>query len=130
MLEARMFLFIGVTISCAVLSQIIVKKVMLNMVEVPGTIYGQYLAVIPQLLNPKVWPAIALNLIGGLSWMLVARKVPMSVAFPFTALTYILVFISGRLFFNEPFTAQKIIASGFIIMGLMVLALPKSYFNL
>lgn len=87
----------------------------------PESVTGQYAKVIVLLFNPWVWCSIVLTLISALSWMLVVNKAPLSSVFPFLSISYILIFIYGRLFFGEPITLHKIIATILIILAVVIL---------
>jgi multidrug transporter EmrE-like cation transporter len=75
-----------------------------------------------QLLRPH--SIIGLVLYGGASllYMIALRKIPVSVALPCTAASYVVVVLLGHFVFAEPITAQKLVALALICGGVVVLA--------
>ena len=56
-------------------------------------------------------------------WLLVLAKVPVSTAYPFVALGFIVTALLGRLVFNDSFDTTKIIATLLIAGGVGVMSL-------
>lgn len=77
---------------------------------------------IAQLFRPHT--IIGLACYGGaaLLYMIALRRIPMSVALPCTAASYVAVMLIGWLFFNEPIGVQKLAAMGLICGGVVMLA--------
>ena len=75
-----------------------------------------------QLFRPQT--VIGLGLYGGaaLLYIVALRKIPMSVALPFTAVSYVVAVLIGHFVFGEGLGAQKLIAIGLISLGVVVLA--------
>lgn len=59
---------------------------------------------------------------GALLYILALRKIPMSVALPTTAVSYVVIAIIGWWFFAEPLGAQKLAAIALIVTGVVLLA--------
>jgi small multidrug resistance pump len=68
---------------------------------------------------------LGLTLYGGAAMLYIValRRIPMSVALPCTAVSYIAVALIGHYGFNEPLTAMHIGAIGLIACGVVMLAL-------
>ncbi|MCR0980571.1 DMT family transporter [Roseomonas populi] len=77
---------------------------------------------IAQLFRPQT--IIGLGLYGGaaLLYIVALRKIPMSVALPCTAASYVVAVVIGHFVFGEPLGAQKIAAIALISAGVVVLA--------
>ncbi|MBP0443757.1 multidrug transporter [Roseomonas sp. SSH11] len=77
---------------------------------------------IAQLFRPQT--IIGLGLYGGaaLLYIVALRKIPMSVALPFTAVSYVVAVLVGHFFFGEGLGTQKILAILLISAGVVVLA--------
>ncbi len=116
----RTYVYVATTIIAATTSNAIIKWVM-DSVTLPQSISGQYAKVIVLLLNPWVWLSIILTLISALSWMLVMNKASLSFAFPFLSISYVLIFIYGRIFFGEPITLHKVVATILIIIAVIIM---------
>ena len=80
---------------------------------------GHFLA---QLFRPMT--VIGLVTYGGaaLLYIVALRKIPMSVALPCTAASYVAVVILGHFLFGEALSPQKLAAVGLICTGVVVLA--------
>ena len=77
---------------------------------------------IAQLLRPST--IIGLGAYGGaaLLYIVALRKIPMSVALPCTAASYVAVAIIGHFMVGEALSPQKLAAIGLICGGVLVLA--------
>lgn len=77
---------------------------------------------IAQLFRPHT--IIGLACYGGaaLLYIVALRRIPMSVALPCTAASYVAIVLIGWFFFNEPLGAQKIAAIALICGGVVMLA--------
>jgi small multidrug resistance pump len=71
------------------------------------------------------WPTLlGLSCYGGsaILYILALRQIPMSVALPATAASYVVIALIGFLVFSEPMPPQKIAAIGLIAAGVLLLA--------
>jgi multidrug transporter EmrE-like cation transporter len=68
---------------------------------------------------------VGLALYGGAAFLYIValRRIPMSVAMPCTAVSYVAAALIGHYAFNEPLTVSHIAAIGLITSGVLVLAL-------
>jgi small multidrug resistance pump len=68
---------------------------------------------------------LGLALYGGAAMLYIValRRIPMSVALPFTAISYIAAALIGHFAFQEPLTAMHLVAIGLIGVGVVTLAL-------
>ena len=67
---------------------------------------------------------LGLGLYGGAAFLYIValRRIPMSVALPFTAISYIAAALIGHYAFHEPLTAMHLLAIGLIGAGVITLA--------
>jgi len=67
---------------------------------------------------------VGLGCYGGaaLLYIVALRKIPMSVALPCTAASYVVIALLGWWFFGESLGAQKLVAIGCIGLGVILLA--------
>jgi small multidrug resistance pump len=67
---------------------------------------------------------LGLCLYGGAAMLYIValRRIPMSVALPFTAVSYIAAALIGHYAFHEPLTPMHLGAIGFIAVGVVMLA--------
>lgn len=95
------------------LSQILLKIVALG----PGGIDFFDLFV-----DPLFYVAGFIFLAQAIVWLLVLKRMALSIAYPFTSLTIITMLISGMLFFEESITLGNILGAGIIMTGIIVIA--------
>ena len=67
------------------------------------------------LTNPYVIGCILLTLFAGLAWIMVIQNMPLSQAYPFMSLNYVLIFIISWLFFSEPLSLP-VLGGIFLVM--------------
>ncbi|MEO8061547.1 MAG: hypothetical protein ABI821_02240 [Pseudomonadota bacterium] len=71
---------------------------------------------------PTMWVAVALYAVSTLLWVRILTTVPLSRAYPFVALAFVLVPAAGYLFFNETVNARYAIGTALIVIGVAVAA--------
>jgi multidrug transporter EmrE-like cation transporter len=72
------------------------------------------------LLNPWVVSGFACAFLAALTWMAAMTKFPLSYAYPFMSLAFILVMFLSAIFFKEPITMNKSLGLAFIVLGIMI----------
>lgn len=75
--------------------------------------------IIRLLLNPWIITGFASAFLAAISWMGAMSKFPISYAYPFMSLAFVLVLILSNIFFKEPITMGKSIGMGFIVLGII-----------
>ena len=80
-----------------------------------------YTDAVSLVLNPFLVMAVLLYALLSAFWVWVLTFVPLSTAYPFVALTFVLTAASGALFFGEPVSFRLILGGGLIIAGLVVI---------
>lgn len=78
-------------------------------------------------LNVWFWMAMVLYGLATLLWIFILQQVPLSLAYPFAALGFVIVPAAGFLIFKEPVNLAYILGALMIIGGLSVIAVmaPK-----
>jgi drug/metabolite transporter (DMT)-like permease len=71
---------------------------------------------------PMMWVAVALYAGATLLWVRILASVPLSRAYPFAALAFVLVPAAGYLFFHEPITLRYALGTALIVIGVAVAA--------
>jgi small multidrug resistance pump len=75
-----------------------------------------------QLLDWRTMLGLVLYGAAAILYIVALRRIPMSVALPFTAASYVAALIIGHYGFGEPISAQHIAAIGLICAGVVLLA--------
>ena len=72
-------------------------------------------------------PRLALGLcmygISTVLWLTALSRVELSYAFPFVSLSFIGIVVSARLAFGEPATMARLLGSGMIVVGVLLVSL-------
>jgi small multidrug resistance pump len=102
---------LAVAISTSIIGQILLKS--------GATGEGGFLT---QLLRPQTIIGLAVYGSAALLYIVALRKIPMSVALPFTAVSYVVAVLVGHFVFGEGLGTQKIVAITLISLGVVVLA--------
>jgi drug/metabolite transporter (DMT)-like permease len=69
---------------------------------------------------PSMWIAVTLYAAATILWVRILTAVPLSRAYPFVALAFVLVPAAGYLFFDESITARYAFGTLLIIAGVIV----------
>jgi drug/metabolite transporter (DMT)-like permease len=72
--------------------------------------------------QPMMWVAVALYAGATLLWVRILTTVPLSRAYPFAALAFVLVPAASYLFFHEPITLRYALGTALIVIGVAVAA--------
>ncbi len=71
---------------------------------------------------PTMWLALALYGASTLLWVRILTAVPLSRAYPFAALAFVLVPAAGYVFFQEPVNGRQLFGTALIVAGVIVAA--------
>jgi drug/metabolite transporter (DMT)-like permease len=79
------------------------------------------------LMFADVWvlSALAAAMMAAICWMLAIQRLEVGYAYPFVALTFVLVPIGATAFFGEPLPATQLLGIALIIAGVTVSALAR-----
>ena len=70
--------------------------------------------------NPWLWASLGAS-IGGIGfWLLTLRRLPLSAAYPWTALIYFMTPLAGVWFFADRLTVPYIIGLAFVLVGVLL----------
>jgi len=109
-----------ITIALTVYGQFVVKWQMLQAGVVPTGAPDRIGYIARLLLNPWILSAFAAAFLAALAWMLAMTRLPLSQAYPLTALAFICVVLGGAWVFAEPLNAWRIAGVVLIVVGLVV----------
>jgi len=115
-------LAILVSVSLAVVGQLLLKIGMLRMGRFPlniSTIVQQYTRV---LLNPFIIAGIIGFALSMLVWLYVLSRLELSVAYPFVALNYVLILFASHFLLKETITPLKIMGVAVVVIGVYLVS--------
>lgn len=84
------------------------------------------------ILRPSIWAALVLYGVGMLVWLNVLRTTPLYLAYPLTALCFVLVPVMSSLLLGEPLKPSILLGAAIIILGVVVSywsEIPKSWLS-
>lgn len=115
-------LYIFLSISFAVASQLIIKWKMSSVTVPDMSMFDKFTFAFTMLFNPYIMMSIIFTLLSGLSWMIAMTKFEISYAYPFTLLGLIFVTIFSVLFFGESISTLKIVGILFVLIGIFIIS--------
>ncbi|MEZ5675775.1 EamA-like transporter family protein [Thalassovita litoralis] len=74
------------------------------------------------LFSPWVLGGLALYGVGTVLWLFALKRLDLSLAYPFVAMSFVMVAMSGMLVLGEPVNAARVLGIGLIVAGLVVMA--------
>lgn len=118
-----MVIFIIVMVTMAGIGQLFLKHGIVYMTEevldgFPRDIMGW----IRLIFHWEVFIGLAIYFFFGVSWLKILADVPVSFAFPFLAISYIVIILGSWLFLAESINMMKLIAIALIIVGVICLS--------
>jgi len=72
--------------------------------------------------SPMVMLGLVLYGVGTVFWLFALRQLDLSLAYPFVAMSFVMVAGSGMLLLGEPFQPSRVIGLVLIVVGLLVMA--------
>jgi multidrug transporter EmrE-like cation transporter len=114
------YFYILCTILLTVYGQLIIKWQVMQAGAFPEGGGEKFWFLFHLLLKPWVITAYLAALLASVTWMAAMSKLPLSHAYPFMSLAFVLVIIFSAMFFSEPITMLKIIGVTLIVLGLAV----------
>jgi len=112
------FLLVSTVIFFTVLSQMILKIGQHTFYYPKNMTGGELLKMSAlNLTNIYVIGCIVLTFVAGLAWLMVVQNMPLSRAYPFMSLNYVLVYILSWWFYNEPISLPSMIGMVCIMIG-------------
>jgi len=113
-----------VVVALTVYAQLVVKaRAIAHAAELAASGALHYL--VSMFTDPWVLSGIAGALIGGACWMVAISRLDVGYAFPFIALSFVLVPIGSRLLFNEPLPPLQLLGLALIVGGVSISALAR-----
>ena len=115
------YLYIFGTIFFTVYGQIILKWRMDLYPELPENLFQKayYLTKII-FSDPYVFSGFFSAFLASICWLAVLTKYELSYAYPFMIMSFVLIFLSSVLMFNETISINKVIGLSFIVMGVFI----------
>src|SRR3989338_8047829 len=117
------YFYIAATILGTVASHIFIKSGVNGLKHFAG--HDTLRFVIRALFEPFILLGLGCAFFSAIMWILAMRHFPLSFAYPFTALTIMLVALAGALIFHEQLPSLYGLSLGLIVIALGILAFAK-----
>ena len=112
------YVYVLMTVLLTVYGQLAIKWKALDAGTLPES--GKILFLWQLLLNPWVISAYVAALLASLFWVAAMTKLPLSHAYPFMSLAFVLVMVASGMFFHESITPLKVAGILLIVLGIVV----------
>lgn len=70
----------------------------------------------------RMWAGLLGLVVSSLLWYAAVSRIPLSLAYPFAALSYPLIFVGAVLFLNEPFRLATLYGNVLVVAGVLLIA--------
>lgn len=113
--------YIALTVLLTVYGQLVIKWQAAQAGPLPAG-SGEKLAFLLRLmlLNPWVLSGLFAAFLASLTWAAAMTRFPLSHAYPFMSLAFVLVMFFSALFFHEPITWPKVVGMTLIVAGIVI----------
>jgi multidrug transporter EmrE-like cation transporter len=111
---------IATTILLTVYGQLIVKWQVGEAGDFPASTADRIHFLARLVANPWIISVFVAAAIAALSWMAAMTRYDLSVAYPFVALSFVLVLIGSAVFFDESLNAAKVAGIALIVVGIVI----------
>lgn len=117
------YLFIFLTVFFTVYGQLVFKWRMGLKGAIPeGGFFSKFFFIITAYLDFWIISGFTAAFLASMCWAATLTKFELSYAYPFTSLSFVLVFFAGVFLFNEEFNWYKVVGLAFIILGVIITA--------
>lgn len=113
-------LYIALTILLTVYGQVVIKWQVGSAGVLPEELIDKLLFLLKLFLNPWVLSSFVCAFLASLSWMAAMTKFPLSYAYPFMSLSFVLVVFLSAVFFREPVTWTRVVSLTAIVAGIVI----------
>ena len=112
------------SVAGASLGQVLFKKGLLVTGEITlkGSVIGELVRMVFQ---PLVFSGLILYVVSTILWLMALSKTTLNFAYPFTALTFILVMLSSRVIFLESIPTLRYFGIALIIAGILLSSVAR-----
>lgn len=114
------YLLVLLTVLLTVYGQFVIKWQVLLAGSVPAGGAAKLQFVAQLLVNPWILSGLVAAFAAAVCWMLAMTKLPLSQAYPYTAVSFILIVIGGAWLFSEPLSANRILGVTLIGIGVII----------
>ncbi len=109
-----------VSVTLSAIAQLLFKLGVSSVAETRGlSIAGKLLVT---LISPAVFAGLTIYGIGTVVWLAALARTPLSQAYPFVGLGFLLTAVFGHVFLSEEFGMLRIVGTIFVVAGIALIA--------
>ena len=124
-MTVTIFILIFCSIACGTATQIFFKNGVRHL-KLHGNNIRQYFNFgLNALATPLIWCGLVASVIAITLWLTVLAQLPLSVAYSFDSLQYVLILVASSIFLREKIGLMRILGTGLIIVGIVLAALSQ-----
>jgi multidrug transporter EmrE-like cation transporter len=112
------WVYVAFTIIMTVYGQIVVKWQVGHRGRLPTDLHGKVTFFADLILDPWVLSALIAAFVAALSWMAAVSQLPLSRAYPFVGLSFVMVLLLSAVFLGEAVTLAKIAGVLLVVAGI------------
>ena len=116
------YLYVALTVLLTAYGQLVLKWQSNNILMPHHGRAGMLAYLSAMLLNPWVLSGLLAAFVASVTWMLALSRLELSQAYPFTAMSFVLILVSSAVLFAEPLNAGKILGTLLVVAGVVVVA--------
>lgn len=95
-------------------------QLLFKLAAVSAPTVDKFGALMPLAKNPWLWAAVILYGVSVVLWVIILQKIPLSTAYPFTALCFVIVPLAATALFQEPYSVKTLLGAALIMGGVYV----------
>jgi drug/metabolite transporter (DMT)-like permease len=122
-MKPALLLLLAISIALGATGQLLFKYASLRLPSF-GEL-GLLKTVLVMLTTPAILGGFACFFISALLWIFALRQVPLSVAYPMVAISYIVIFIGSAVLFDESITVRHWSGAALIVAGIVLINLKS-----
>lgn len=111
-----------ISVALAAVAQLTLKYGMNQVAEQTGGTGGALATLMGAARQPAVYGGLALFACSAVFWLIILSRTSLSFAYPFAALTYVLILLFDSLVLGEPVSGLRWAGVGLIIGGLVLIS--------
>jgi multidrug transporter EmrE-like cation transporter len=111
---------VALTVTLTIYGQIVVKWQVTRWGRLPAGAHEKVVFFVKFFTSPWIVSVILATGFAALCWVAALSHLELSRAYPFTALSFVIVLLLSTAFFGEPLTPAKIVGVGLVVTGLVI----------
>ena len=121
--QTRGLIALTISVLCCAASQLLLKLGMAGIGTLPS--FDGLAAYAVQLIRLPIVGGLALYAIGTVLWLICLTKLDLSVAYPASAVQFLLIFAGAWCLFDEPMTTPRLIGAAVVLIGVLLLTMDR-----